>query len=81
MKHDLHILNYQVPKPPVGDFPHDMSLLSAVRNVIDAKEEIASAIVTATTWADLQHLHQICEDIVQGFDHLGQNALRKAEHL
>jgi hypothetical protein len=63
------------------EWPREHGLLSAMHNIIAAKEDFHHALVQATTVAELNVLHQMCEDVVKGFDHLGAMALHKADGL
>lgn len=62
-------------------FPKEMSLISAMRNVLDAKDDLQAAIARADTATELLQLTRLCEDVVTGFDHLMHVALKKAERL
>lgn len=62
-------------------WPREMSLISAIRNVMDAKDDVQHALTRATTHAEVMQLYRICEDVHVGFDHLSKMALRKAERL
>lgn len=84
MPQPLPLVMPLVPLVPVvtePNGPRELGILSAVRSVNDAKDDIQAAIARATTWAELKQLYQICEDISRGFEHLSTTALRKADRL
>lgn len=62
-------------------WPKEMSLLSAMRNVLEAKDDLQAAITRATTNAELMQLYRLCEDVTTGFSHLSALALKKSERL
>lgn len=62
-------------------WPRDMDLLSATRNILDAKADFYAAIARATTNSELIQIARVAENLMKGFESIGATALMKAEHL
>lgn len=62
-------------------YPADMDLLSAMRNVLDAKQDFEVAIVRATTTGELLQIAQMARNMAKQFESVDCAALFKAERL
>lgn len=61
----------------LSEWPADMTLLSACRNIDSVRDDIRAAIARATLARETRAIASLCEDFVAIFTQLGLDALHK----